>query len=215
MNRTKKGGSLLDVGTGTGQFLHHARHYYSKVYGTEVSESAIRIAKDKYGLDVLKGELEDMPLDEKFDNISLFHILEHAPNPKRLLEKCKQLLNSKGIVVIAVPNDLFSWDLKIKTYLKKLRKTLPSSVGAFGIPHIVLDGSQEEIHLSQFAPKSLRFLMESLGFKVLVNSLDPFYAKKGKKLLIHNMYYFFHKTLKTLLGINRYNTILFVCQKCD
>jgi methylase of polypeptide subunit release factors len=45
MQSTKKPGSLLDVGTGIGQFLALARNSYGDVYGTEVSSVAVRIAK--------------------------------------------------------------------------------------------------------------------------------------------------------------------------
>ena len=43
-------GNLLDVGTGIGQFLHHARPHFTDVQGTEVSASAVRVAQEKYGL---------------------------------------------------------------------------------------------------------------------------------------------------------------------
>jgi 2-polyprenyl-3-methyl-5-hydroxy-6-metoxy-1,4-benzoquinol methylase len=38
-------GALLDAGTGTGQFLHIARSHFN-VEGTEVSASAVKIAKE-------------------------------------------------------------------------------------------------------------------------------------------------------------------------
>src|SRR5437868_3369637 len=40
-------GSLLDIGAGTGQFLHHAQPFFTQVTGTEVSSSAVMIAKEK------------------------------------------------------------------------------------------------------------------------------------------------------------------------
>src|SRR5438067_7792894 len=58
--KTRKKGSLLDVGAGIGQFLSAARDHYDSVYGTEVSKSAIQIAKEKYDLDLIEGTLESM-----------------------------------------------------------------------------------------------------------------------------------------------------------
>jgi SAM-dependent methyltransferase len=213
MDRTKKRGSLLDVGTGTGQMLHHARNHYTAVTGTEVSDSAIRVAKEKYGLDLVQGRLEHLSLAGTFDNISLFHVLEHVPDPRLLLERCRQLLAPHGVLVIAVPNDLLCWQLRARTLLARRKNLLPASVGVFGIPRMTLNGSVDEIHLSQFTPKSLRNLVQSLGFTVLTDSVDPYYVKKGKKLLLHDLYYRFHKVLKAVFGINRYSTILLVCRK--
>src|SRR4029077_16081240 len=53
-------GSLLDIGAGIGQFLHHAQPLFTQVTGTEVSNSAVRIASEKYGLKLLAGQLEDL-----------------------------------------------------------------------------------------------------------------------------------------------------------
>jgi ubiquinone/menaquinone biosynthesis C-methylase UbiE len=72
MQSTKKPGSLLDVGTGIGQFLATARNSYAEVHGSEVSSVAIRLAKEKYNLDILQGTIEDINWQGKvFDNISL------------------------------------------------------------------------------------------------------------------------------------------------
>src|SRR6266404_1761989 len=54
-----EGGTLLDVGTGTGQFLNAAKPYFSRVTGTEVSQSGLSIAKEKYNLDIAQGALEE------------------------------------------------------------------------------------------------------------------------------------------------------------
>src|ERR1039457_4859130 len=73
-------GSLLDVGTGIGQFLDVARPHFSSVCGTEVSESAIAIARKKYGLDLLRGEIGTIDFGSmRFDNVTLFHVLDHVP----------------------------------------------------------------------------------------------------------------------------------------
>src|SRR5579859_6726732 len=54
--------SLLDIGAGIGQFLHHAQPLFTHVTGTEVSNSAVRIASEKYGLKLLAGQVEDLHL---------------------------------------------------------------------------------------------------------------------------------------------------------
>src|SRR5687768_13082588 len=55
-------GKLLDVGTGIGQFMHFARAHF-EVTGTEISSTAIRIARDKYGLELRQGTLETLEFE--------------------------------------------------------------------------------------------------------------------------------------------------------
>jgi len=213
MNSWKKPGSLLDVGAGIGQLLAHAKHDFTEVYGTEISDSAMAIAQNKYGVQLIKGQLEDIQFDRTFDNVSLFHILEHVPNPRSFLEKCASLLSPGGRIFIGVPNDLLSWELKSRTAFKRLRRRLPPHTGPLGLPKIQLDGSVDEIHLSQFTPASLNVALAKAGFRVIESTLDPYFAKKGLKLRIHQLYYHVHLTLHRLFRTNHYNTIFVIAEK--
>ncbi len=52
-----RGGRLPDIGTGIGQFLFHVRESFS-VFGTEVSREAIRIAEERYDIDLTECRIE-------------------------------------------------------------------------------------------------------------------------------------------------------------
>ena len=215
MEKTRKIGTLLDIGTGIAQFLHHARKYYTEVYGTEVSESAINIAKNKYNLNIIKGETENIQFETTFDNITLFHVLEHVPSPRTVIEKCRSLLSTGGVLVIAVPNDILSLKTKVKIFLKKIGVKRFSNIGKLGLPKIKLDGSLDEIHLSHFTPEVLKQVLERSGFSVIENSLDPYYASSGVKLICHHLYYIFHLILMFVLKRNYYDTIYTVAKRND
>ena len=205
-------GNLLDVGTGTGQFLHHAKRFFSRVHGTEVSASAIRVAKERYGLSIDRGQIEEMNFPAAaFDNLTLFHVLEHVPNPVNLLETCHRLLRPNGILVVAVPNDVLAWTSKIKKLGKRMGiKPFAKFSPILGISRA---GLSREIHLSHFTPPVLRQLIERTGFSLVEESIDPYYAAGGAMLVIHGIYYFFHKLLFDLLGSNRYDTIWMIVRK--
>jgi len=114
-------GSLLDIGAGIGQFLHHAQPFFTRVTGTEISSSAGKIAQEKYGLELLAGQVEDLNLPpNSFDNITLFHVLEHVPDPAMVIDLCRGLLRPRGIIIIAVPNDVLAWSSVVKKAGKKL-----------------------------------------------------------------------------------------------
>ncbi len=100
-------GSLLDVGCGTGDFLAHLRTQGYKVQGVELSSDARRIASNK-GLTVYTS-LNDLPNNNQFDNITLWHVLEHVPDPKETLKQLFALAMPGATLAIAVP-DRESWD---------------------------------------------------------------------------------------------------------
>jgi len=205
-------GHLLDVGTGTGQFLNVARPHFNRVSGTEVSETALRIAKEKYGLDLSQGQIEASNLPKNsFDTITLFHVLEHVPDPKKTIARCKELLKVEGVLLVCVPNDVLAWTSKVKILGKKLglqpfQKFSPK----LGVPLVF---TSKEIHLSHFTPPVLRHFLEQAGFAVIEESLDPYYAANGIKQLLHSAYYAFHLLFLGLFQVNRYDTIWMTARK--
>ena len=205
-------GNLLDIGAGIGQFLHHARPHFTEVTGTEVSSSAVKIAREKYGLNLFAGQVEDLNLPpSSFDNITLFHVLEHVHDPARLINLCRSLLRPRGVLFIAVPNDVLAWSATIK----KAGKIL--GLGPFQkfspVLGIARAGSSREIHLSHFTPAVLRKLLEKSGLAVVEESLDPYYVSAGVRRMVDNAYYALQRMLHAALKINRYETIWMVARK--
>jgi 2-polyprenyl-3-methyl-5-hydroxy-6-metoxy-1,4-benzoquinol methylase len=205
-------GSLLDIGTGYGQFLHHARPHFAEVSGTEVSESAVALAKEKYGLSLLAGPVEALDLPpQSFDTITLFHVLEHVPDPGKLVGRCHVLLREQGILVVAVPNDVLAWTSKIKKLGNKLGlRPFQKFSPKLGISRA---GASREIHLSHFTPPVLRRLLENCGLQVIEESLDPYYVSRRVRLSLDSAYYAAHQALYAALKINRYDTIWMVARK--
>lgn len=206
-------GKLLDVGAGIGQFLHYAKKYF-EVDGIEVSKSGIQIAKDKYKMDIMEGAIEDVDFDgKKFDVITVWHVLEHVPNPEELINICKNLLVEDGLIFIAVPNDVVSFKVLPKTILKKLGVKRYVKFGIYSLPKIKLDGSLDEIHLSHFTPKVLKGLFERLGFEIVELGLDPYYLRKGFGQYLHDLHFGVCSFINSLIGRNGYDTILLVARK--
>jgi ubiquinone/menaquinone biosynthesis C-methylase UbiE len=210
----RKPGSLLDVGAGIGQFLHFARPHFSEISGTEVSHSAVKIAEEKYAVHLKLGAMEAIDFgSSQFDNITIFHVLEHVPNPKTLIERCRHLLPKDGTLMIAVPNDMCSAKAKAKRILRATGMSRFQRLGKWGLPRIALDGSLSEIHLSHFTPLSLRRLLERCGFAIVRDSLDPYYSARGMEWARRTAFYFNCRALHAISGLNLYDTILMVAQK--
>jgi 2-polyprenyl-3-methyl-5-hydroxy-6-metoxy-1,4-benzoquinol methylase len=92
--------SILDFGCGTGGFLLFARGVSSRVVGIEI-ESRLQLRFQKEGLDVFSN-IDEVTGD--FDIITLFHVLEHVPDPVTLLKQLAEKLNKAGYLIVEVPN---------------------------------------------------------------------------------------------------------------
>jgi 2-polyprenyl-3-methyl-5-hydroxy-6-metoxy-1,4-benzoquinol methylase len=97
--------ALLDVGCGDGAFLAYCNRRLERVVGVETNDKARAIAANK-GLTIFDS-LDSV--QERFDVITLWHVLEHLPNPKEVIVTLSKLLNDNGVILIAVPN-VDSWD---------------------------------------------------------------------------------------------------------
>ena len=207
-----KPGSLLDVGAGFGQFLALARPCFTEVCGTEVSESAIQIARNKYNLGLLAGEIQEIDFgSKKFDNITMFHVLEHVPDPRAVVQRCASLLVKEGLLAIAVPNDLYT--LRNKRLLRTLWTKLLGGAAGTGLQKIVLNVGADEIHLSHFTPLVLSRLLQQCGFAVVANTLDPYYVATGIAKWDHASFYAFCRMIHLIFRRNLYDTILVFARK--
>jgi len=183
-------GSVLDVGAGIGQFLKLAEQHYAPTTGTEVSTAAIDLARQRYGVELREGELLKINFGGgTFDNITMFHVLEHVPSPRLLLEKAYELLTPGGYLYIAVPNDVPA--------AYKRREPLPTP-SSLGLSKIRLDGTISEIHLSHFRAEVLREALINCGFSVKRQTLDPYFVASGLPRLKAEGLLFYHRIIEKL-----------------
>lgn len=139
--------SLLEIGCGSGFLLNRLRKKGFETYGIEPSLSASNFAKNKLGLNVVKGFLDTNTfVDKKFDIIILFDVIEHIDNLENLMDLIKFYLSSNGYVVIMTGNvDSFFVRLCGKKWLYFF--------------------SWE--HISFFNKKSISFLLNQNKFKLI------------------------------------------------
>lgn len=93
--------TVLDIGAGTADFLIVAQNAGWKTTGIEPNELAKQNASEK-GISLLSS-LKDIE-GQKFDVITLWHVLEHLPDLENEIKRISQLLNENGALVVAVPN---------------------------------------------------------------------------------------------------------------
>ena len=96
---------LLDIGCGGGTFLKLAEEAGFQVQGLESSRQAGRVANGIIPGRVFVGNEQDLiKSGAKFQVLTLFHVLEHLPQPFRYLKQISKLLTNGGGLVVQVPN---------------------------------------------------------------------------------------------------------------
>ena len=109
-----KKGRLLEIGPSFGSFALLAKH---SGFDVELIEQDAKCSSFLNNIVKIPTVNSDDPCNalkslSSFDVITLWHVIEHVPNPFELIEAIATRLNSNGIVVIATPNpDAFSFKL--------------------------------------------------------------------------------------------------------
>lgn len=107
LNLNPQGKTILDIGSGYGYFLDEARKNRLKCCGIEPSKQLSSTSMYRY-IDKLyciafEKFYANLP-EEKFDFITLIHVIEHVPFPKILIKQVTSLLKPSGILYIETPN---------------------------------------------------------------------------------------------------------------
>jgi len=96
---------VMDVGCGSGDFLAFLKSKGWQVWGTEVNPGAVAMAKEKYGLTIFEGKLEEAAFeDEFFDVVTLYGVFDHIGQPIETLTEIERILKPGGLLVIFVHN---------------------------------------------------------------------------------------------------------------
>lgn len=140
--------SLLDFGAGKGLFLNFASNFGFFVSGVETSLPRANYAKQVFGLNLATDNYEKgLIFNDKFDVVTLLHVLEHLEHPNNLLKELFQSnLKQNGLAVIEVPN----FD------------SLQSKWGAKYWMHLDIPR-----HLNHFSPNYLKDMLKPLGFEII------------------------------------------------
>jgi len=100
-----RGGRLLEVGPARGDFLAEAGRAGFDPLGIEPEPSTAEEARRRSGAEVLVGWAEEVELPPaSVDVVCLWHVLEHIPQPRKVLEALHQSLKPGGRFFCEVPN---------------------------------------------------------------------------------------------------------------
>lgn len=195
----KRSGQIADIGCGTGAFLNTMKHAGWNITGIEPDETARAKAASLYGIDPLPAdEFYKLPA-EKFDAITLWHVLEHVHELHAYITQLKNMLSARGKLFIAVPN-----------YTSYDAKHYGAFWAAYDVPR----------HLYHFSPQSMRRLLQEHGLvaeKIKPMWFDSFYVsmlsekyKNGKGNLVKAFFMGFISNLKTMMNKEKCSSLIYI-----
>lgn len=164
VEKYQPGGRLLEVGCGTGAFLHEVvRSGKWQSEGLEPSPQAAGFAARTLSIPIHQGRLSEVDLQSaSFDAIVLWCVLEHLSSPVQDLLYIYSLLKPGGWLFFSIPN-LESLEAKI--------------FGRFW------SGWDLPRHLYIFPRASIRRLLKEMGFdRISIRSISSSYNQLGHSL---------------------------------
>ena len=148
--------TVLEIGCGDGVFGRQLKERgASEVWGVEIVEAAAERAGkvlDKVLVGDIAKLVDELPLGY-FDLVVANDVLEHLVDPYTLLDKLKDHLSRRGVVVSSIPNIRY---YPIFRQLLLHKKWQYEETG-------ILDWT----HLRFFTVRSIREMYEGLGYEVL------------------------------------------------
>jgi 2-polyprenyl-3-methyl-5-hydroxy-6-metoxy-1,4-benzoquinol methylase len=147
-----QGGTILDVGCGSGFFLRALNAANWTCFGVETGAAATASATRALGSDrVFHGTLlEARYAEERFDVVTLWSALEHTNYPRANLLEARRVIKTGGTVIVQVPN--------AASYQARW----------FGGDWFALDAPRHRYHFDQ---SSLGRLLSDSGFEVYRTTL--------------------------------------------
>src|SRR3989338_2351959 len=142
---------ILDVGCAAGFFLAVAKENNFDPYGSELNAWLADYGRKKFSLENVKtGTLEDAKWKENFfDDVTMWDVLEHAPDPLKTLREINRITKNNGYLIISYPD------------YSSIFAKLFGRRWWFLLSH----------HIYYFTPKTMNMMLEKAGFEVVTDKM--------------------------------------------
>jgi 2-polyprenyl-3-methyl-5-hydroxy-6-metoxy-1,4-benzoquinol methylase len=197
-----KTGAMLDVGAGTGAFVHTMKEAGWQVTGLEPDTDARTVSQKDFGVALQPMDNFYVLPETSFDAITMWHVLEHVHDLNGYIAKLKSLLKENGRLVIAVPN-----------YISKDAVLYNQHWAAYDVPR----------HLYHFSPKAMQKLIQKYGLKIHQHKpmwFDSFYVsmlsskyKTGKTKLFSSFFNGLCSNIKAMGDVKQCSSVIYIIGK--
>lgn len=102
---------LVEVGCGTGNVLRMLEQTCSRgnVAGMDLFWDGLQFARRRVQVPLIQGDMTHPPFPGQFDIVCMFDVLEHLPDDIAILKSVRELLVTRGKLLITVPADPGLW----------------------------------------------------------------------------------------------------------
>jgi SAM-dependent methyltransferase len=136
---------FLDLGCATGRLLDHVQRKGWRAKGVEICRESAERGRNMYGLDIFVGTLEEAAFpDAAFDVVHLSHLIEHVPDPKKLLVEILRVMKRDGHLLLTTPN---VGGFQARVSRARWRSAIPD-------------------HIYLFSKRTMRGLLTEIGFRI-------------------------------------------------
>jgi len=155
----RKPGRLLDVGPGTGIFLHLASTEFGwQPFGVDICQESADKARDEFGIELQVGDFDSYPWERgSFDAVTMLDMLEHTLDPAASLRRALELLKPGAVLYLAVPNQHCLMTVLLDRYIRMRGPGYRFFLERLYVPP----------HVFYFNPQTLRRMVERAGFEVI------------------------------------------------
>jgi len=203
-----KNGKLLDIGCGLGFFVKKVNSYENwQAFGYEISKTAVDFAVNELRLkNVFCGKAEETDFPENyFDIITLWDVIEHIPNPDKILNYISLILKEDGFLFIHTPNANIQL---VKAKIKKLFYGMKPEM------HYL----EARDHINTYTADSISSVLRRHNFEFIeFIHLPPIQSVSGSKskfyIFIKNLWFIFSKFFYRLSFKNINLNNLFIIAK--
>lgn len=159
--KAKKNLKILEVGCGYGYLSYALNSRGFKVTGIDISAKAVEFALRNFENKFLNTDIEGIAklIDDKFDLIIATEVIEHLSNPNAFLEKCIEMLNNNGNILLTTPN---------KDYSPKNR---------------IWQTDLPPVHISWINKKGMGILAQNHNLQPFFTNFSKYYSKSENKIV--------------------------------
>ena len=150
-------GNLLDLGCGRGELLWAAREAGWKPEGVDPSPAHLEWARTHLGIEGRLGTIEEAGFPaEQFDAIIMGGVIEHLYDPYATLTEVWRVLKPGGVFFFDAPNEDGLYTKTGNIYQRAQGRDWVVNLAPTFAPY----------HVQGFNPKSVRRLLQRVGFEV-------------------------------------------------
>ena len=157
--------TVLNVGCGDGvQALIYKNNYQSMV-GVDIDKPSLDLAKqvanyyDIPNLSLIEANVENIPLESKFDKVLAIDIIEHVINPEKVLSEIKRLLKDNGSLLITFPAMHDKWEDFFRFVGRKILRRKGKTV--------YREGWDPREHQYDYSVKQWLEIMDQAGYELV------------------------------------------------